>query len=189
MSTIDRAAEVIYDTLNGRYGDFLFPTDAAQALADAGLLAPDLPEPNFLTEYETEWDTLNGYVNESDGLITISHDERTEDDTTEQRERLDTDPGEIIITNPAEAEYLGHLIIAAANAAEEGGGGMSADFIKTMNSAWARGRVQQADIDVFREAGASVPDYFYGVAGLDRLTMGRLLDYWETAATSGVDDQ
>ena len=45
MSDKKRAADVIYDTLNGQYGDFRVPTDAAQALADAGLLAPDLPEP------------------------------------------------------------------------------------------------------------------------------------------------
>lgn len=121
MSTIDKAAKVIdrwtqegYE-LNSAVGS---PHAIAERLADAGLLAPDLPEPNFLTEYETEWDTLNGYVNVENGLITVSHDERTEDDTTEQRKRLDADPGEIIITNPAEAEYLGHLIIAAANAAE-----------------------------------------------------------------------
>ncbi|MGN0097205.1 MAG: hypothetical protein ACI38U_14220 [Corynebacterium sp.] len=40
MSNIDRAAETIYRTLNGQYGDFNYPTDAAQALADADLLTP-----------------------------------------------------------------------------------------------------------------------------------------------------
>ena len=44
MTNIDRAADVIYDTLSGQYGDFCVPTDAAQALADAGLLAPDIKE-------------------------------------------------------------------------------------------------------------------------------------------------
>lgn len=59
---------------------------------------------------------------------------------------------------------------------------MSTDFIKTMNSAWARGRVQQTDLDVFKQAGASVPDYFYTVSGLGKLTMKYLLDYWELKA-------
>lgn len=87
----------------------------AVRLADAGLLAPDVPEPGvFKDGSEVEWDTPDGYVNVENGLITISHDERTEDDTPEQRERLQADPGQIIITDPAEAEYLGHLIIAAA---------------------------------------------------------------------------
>ena len=36
---------------------------------------------------------------------------------------------------------------------------MSTDFIKTMNAAWARGRVQQADLDVFMDAGAKVTLY------------------------------
>lgn len=59
---------------------------------------------------------------------------------------------------------------------------MSTDFIKTMNSAWARGAVQQADLDTFKEAGARVPEYFYRVAGRGNLTMGYLLDYWELCA-------
>lgn len=36
---IDRAAEVIYDELSGKYGSFNMPTGAAQALDAAGLLA------------------------------------------------------------------------------------------------------------------------------------------------------
>lgn len=39
-TNIDRAADVIYGTLSGKYGDFGHHEDAAQALADAGLLAP-----------------------------------------------------------------------------------------------------------------------------------------------------
>lgn len=39
QATIDKAAQVIYDTLSGKYGDFCHHDDAAQALADAGLLA------------------------------------------------------------------------------------------------------------------------------------------------------
>ena len=59
---------------------------------------------------------------------------------------------------------------------------MSADFIKTMNSAWARGRVQQADLDVFKDHGASVPDPLYTMAGNGALTMDWLLGYWRKVA-------
>lgn len=45
MSNIERAADIIYDTLSGHYGDFCHQTDAAQTLADAGLLALDAPAP------------------------------------------------------------------------------------------------------------------------------------------------
>lgn len=119
MSNREKAADVIR-TWQQRHRTEMDnnPDWAAQNLASdlaaARLLTPDIPEPNFLTEYETEWDTLNGYVHEGDGLITISHNESTEDDTPEQRERLQAGTGQIIITDPAEAEHLGHLIIAAA---------------------------------------------------------------------------
>lgn len=64
---------------------------------------------------------------------------------------------------------------------------MSADFIKTMNAAWARGRVQQADLDVFRQEGADVPEPFYHRAGIGALTMGYLLLYWELKAINPQD--
>lgn len=47
MSNIEKAARVIYNCLSGKYGDFRFPTDAGEALADAGLLMPDLPAPDL----------------------------------------------------------------------------------------------------------------------------------------------
>lgn len=113
----DRIRDTYRDHVKGEEA-YACSEDAARELQDAGLLAPDIPEPNFATEHETEWDTIDGYVNVENGLITVSHDERTEDDTPEEQQRLDADPGEIIITSPDEAEYLGHLIIAAANHAE-----------------------------------------------------------------------
>lgn len=119
MSNNEKVVEVIR-TWQSRHKTMMDsdPDWAAQNLAGdlaaAGLRIPGIPEPDFLTEYETEWDTLNGYVNEHDGLITVSHNESDEDDTPEQRERLRVDPGQIIITDPDEAEHLGHLIIAAA---------------------------------------------------------------------------
>lgn len=42
-----RAAEVCYRTLSGKYGDFCHQEEVAQALTDAGLLMPDLPEPEL----------------------------------------------------------------------------------------------------------------------------------------------
>ena len=65
---------------------------------------------------------------------------------------------------------------------------MSADFIKTMNSAWVRGRVQQADLDVFKAHGASAPDPLYAMAGNGELTMGWLLGYWEKVAINPLHD-
>lgn len=62
---------------------------------------------------------------------------------------------------------------------------MSTDFIKTMNSAWARGRVQQADLQVFANHGAKVTRSLYVSAGLGDLTMNYLLGYWEKVATQG----
>lgn len=51
------AAKVIYDTLSGQYGDFRTPTDAVKALADAGLLAPDLPKPTIIhDDGRPEWE-------------------------------------------------------------------------------------------------------------------------------------
>lgn len=64
---------------------------------------------------------------------------------------------------------------------------MSADFIKTMNSAWARGRVQQADLDVFANQGAKVHRLLYSMAGNGKLTMDWLLGYWEKVAISPKD--
>ena len=87
----------------------------AQALADAGLLAPDLPEPKTYGGGAIEWATIDGCVNVEKGLITVFHDERTEGATPRQLELLCVDPGEIIITSPEAAVQMGYLLIAAAN--------------------------------------------------------------------------
>lgn len=64
---------------------------------------------------------------------------------------------------------------------------MSTDFIKTMNSAWARGRVQQADLEVFANHGAKVTRSLYISAGLGDLTMDYLLRFWKKAALNPQD--
>ena len=64
---------------------------------------------------------------------------------------------------------------------------MSTDFIKTMNAAWARGRVQQADLKVFANHGAKVTRSLYISAGLGDLTMDYLLRFWKKAALNPQD--
>ncbi|MDK8241698.1 hypothetical protein [Corynebacterium coyleae] len=91
----------------------------AERLAEAGLLAPDLPEPGvFKDGAEVEWATLDGYVNVENGLITVSHDERTEDDTPDKKAQLWPEPGQIKFLDHTAARHLGTLLIAAADHAE-----------------------------------------------------------------------
>lgn len=52
MSNIERAADIIYDKLSSRYGDFTIPIEAVQAVAEAGLLASDTDHPATLTTEE-----------------------------------------------------------------------------------------------------------------------------------------
>ena len=80
MSNIDRAAQIIYDTLSGQYGDFRFPTDAAQALADEGFIPPDLPTMEYV-KWSDEEHYLSGaedydgneviMLREIDGIIQV----------------------------------------------------------------------------------------------------------------------
>lgn len=118
MSNTDKAADVMYETLSAQYGDFRTPEDAAQALAEAGLLAPDLPEPAYFESGEVEWDTLDGYVNINDGLITVSYSETNEHDDAPTVERLTPDPGQLKFLDPTAAKDIGTLLIAAAEHAE-----------------------------------------------------------------------
>ena len=72
MTNFDRAAQVIYDEVNQTWerGEILTAAGEAErvanALADAGLLAPDLPapdrdmrDPKWQKEYEESWDDPN----------------------------------------------------------------------------------------------------------------------------------
>lgn len=107
MSNIERAADVIYETLAGKYGDFQIPTDAGEALADAGLLTPDLPEPD-------EADFVPGGKGWLPGgphgpSIWTAPDSRI------MVQRLE--PGDL---TPDEAREVAHALLAAANYAEEG---------------------------------------------------------------------
>ena len=117
-NNIDRAAELIYDALSGQYGDFGLPTAfVAQALADAGLLMPDLPEPGRFPDGSLEWYTIDGCVNLEPGEpLIVSHDERDSEIATPE---LDPDPGSIIITKPEYATALACCILAAADHMEK----------------------------------------------------------------------
>lgn len=64
---------------------------------------------------------------------------------------------------------------------------MTATFLKTMNSAWARGRVQQSDLDVFKANGASTPEPLYTMAGNGTLNMDWLIGYWRKVAIRGEE--
>ena len=50
--TTERAAEIIYRTLNGKYGDFSHHGETANALAAAGVLAA--PEPALTVNQQAE---------------------------------------------------------------------------------------------------------------------------------------
>lgn len=89
----------------------------AQALADAGLLMPDLPEPGVFPDGSLEWYTMDGYVNLEPGEpMIVSHDERDSEISTPD---LDPDPGEIIITKPEYAVCLSYILLAAADHMEK----------------------------------------------------------------------
>lgn len=119
MSTRDEAIRVIRgQTL---VSDLATSKDIARKLEYAGLLAPDAPEPGvFKDGAEVEWDTLDGYVNVENGLILVAHDERVEGDPPAKDEQLQPEPGRLKFLNPAAAEEIGELLIAAAKYAKRG---------------------------------------------------------------------
>lgn len=109
-TNIDRAAGVIHY----HHDNCL---DAANALADAGLLAPDLPEPQTFPDGEREWYSLVGFVNlDTDGTITMVYDERDEDDLAAGAE---IEPGELVFTRLSEVRVLADALKAAVDHAEE----------------------------------------------------------------------
>lgn len=101
----ERAAALIYSTLSGQYGDFRLPTDAAQALADARLLMPDLPAPqgSGLAD-RAAWTTPLGTLTagQGDGVA-----------------RLYTDPQQPQKWRTNELREFAHTLLAAANHAED----------------------------------------------------------------------
>lgn len=102
MSSIDEAAQIIAEAL----GDTMLTDVAAKALADAGLLMPDLPEPDDkCTNGDARWVVIGKVAVDSwhdDGGPVVE---------------LRAGRGRYLI--PAEARQLAYILLAAANHAEE----------------------------------------------------------------------
>lgn len=106
MSTVSKAADVIDSALPvGSHITKSFSESAAKALADAGLLMPDLPQPDFnFTDGDARWVVIGKVAVDSwydDGGPVVE---------------LRAGRGRYLI--PAEARHLAYLLLAAANHAE-----------------------------------------------------------------------
>jgi len=118
MTNYDRAVQVIYDeaTQTWERGEILTAAGEAErlanALADAGLLAPDLPEKDLVTQKGTHvWMPKQGFT------VTAYHD-------GEVRMGIppaypDTALREVIYTQPLAIEQALALLAAAAQYAKE----------------------------------------------------------------------
>ena len=128
MNNYDRAVQVIYDEANQMWerGEILTAAGEAErlanALADAGLLAPDLPTPTKIEDNECCWDKTHSrlaydYQTGTEkkikvpGGVTAFQDENAE-------VWLDVDHG-IHALNPDDARSLGLALLAAVNYLEE----------------------------------------------------------------------
>ena len=128
MNSIDKAVQVIYDEVNQTWerGEILTTAGEAErlanALADAGLLAPDLPTPTKIEDDECCWDKTHTHLAydyqtgaekkiKVPGGVTVIQDENAE-------VWLDVDYG-IHSLALDEARSLGLALLAAAQYAEE----------------------------------------------------------------------
>ena len=124
MTNLDQAAQVIYDEVNQTWerGEILTTAGEAErlanALADAGLLAPDLPTPTKIEDDECCWDKTHTHLAydyqtgaekkiKVPGGVTVIQDEDAE-------AWLDVDYG-IHSLALDEARSLGLALLAAAN--------------------------------------------------------------------------
>lgn len=107
MSNIERAAEVLRQAdrdmacAGSRY---CYPSESAQALADAGLLAPDLPHPDRSNGTLTDWGDEGAMPEASvkkDGTLFVYDDGRMRQE------------------DPAEIRRTGLVYLAAAAWAEQ----------------------------------------------------------------------
>ena len=107
MSNKERAAEVAAEFLNGN----VFAANIiTKRLADAGLLAPDLPEP-AIYDGLVEWDTPRGYVNVENGVIVAAYDHRAAPSVAANT---------LIVDDRDAARAIGLALLAAANYKEDG---------------------------------------------------------------------
>lgn len=97
MSNRDRAAEIIDE-------HSFEPECIASYLTDAGLIAPDLPEPRIDLGGWQEWGHKHGNrVTLENGMVTVEIPDDISRDLT-----------------PAEAREVAHALLAAANYSQEG---------------------------------------------------------------------
>lgn len=106
MSNVDEAANVIDAALPvGSHITKVFGESAAQALADAGLLAPNLPQPDYTSaDGKSSWDlTCKAFVDSwhpaGSPMVFLGSD------------------GKLGLT-PTEARKLAHMLLAAADYAQ-----------------------------------------------------------------------
>ena len=97
MKTADKAAMVVAEFLNG---NDVAANTITRRLADAGLLTPDLPEPQRIGQ-ELVWPLAD-----PDGWEVTATDDYV---------RLSDERGAIITINRKLARDLGHILTAAAN--------------------------------------------------------------------------
>ena len=76
MNNIDKAAQIIRDSseVDGETLGYAHSHNIANDLADAGLIAPDLPQPYVYAGGLLEWDTPRGYVHLNNGEIEVAYD-------------------------------------------------------------------------------------------------------------------
>ena len=114
MNNYDRAVQVIYDEANQMWerGEILTAAGEAErlanALADAGLLAPDTPQPFFEHGNGPNWEIP---INDQGGGVATVR--ALDGDVFIERH------GRGFITSPAEAKQLAAAILAAAKHTEE----------------------------------------------------------------------
>lgn len=189
MSNRERAAEVIR-TWQARHKTEMDnnTTWAAQNLAGdldhAGLLAPDTDHPATLTTVADFAAAPIGTVVTHPGGAAVKARKNWWLITGIGQSRLDNSIGDYDEEDPRTVLRWGKQILPVPHVSEAEFDEYEV-FIKTMNSAWVRGRVQQADLKVFAEHGAKVTRSLYVSAGLGDLTMNYLLRFWEKNATEG----
>lgn len=112
MSNTEKAAHIIERTVLGK--QTTAPSTAlaiTEALADAGLLMPDLPEPDN-DEYGTAWGQVFNYQEEPDWRDTKGY-------VAANAGAVEVVGNDTHIHTPGEARRLAYALLAAANHAEK----------------------------------------------------------------------
>lgn len=110
MTNFDKAGQVIYDEVYRAWerGEILTAAGEAERLADAGLLAPDLPEPDWGTASGATW-YLPYHIGDirrmGEHIVAFGRD-------------CQDKPFRLVL-NEAEADTIARTILAAANYKEK----------------------------------------------------------------------